>query len=78
MYKTMNNLVPRYISEKFNRTSVIHRHNLRNTNLNLFVPRPNKEALKKSFSYRGAVLWNSLTPQAKQATTLEAFKTYLS
>ena len=39
-------------------------------NLNLFIPRPNTEALKKRFRYRGAVTWNSLSAEAKQATTL--------
>ena len=76
-FKTMNNLVPGYISEKFTLANTIHHHNLRGSNHNLFVPRPNTEALKKSFSYRGAVLWNDLTPQAKQATSLAAFKTHL-
>ena len=40
---------------------------------NLFIPRPNTEALKKSFRYRGAVTWNSLSAEAKQATTLNSF-----
>ena len=57
MYKSMSDLVPRYLSEKFTLTNAIHHHNLRNTNLNLFFPRPNKEALKKSFSSYGT-LWH--------------------
>ena len=75
MHKTMNNLVPGYISETFTLANTIHHDNLRGSNHNLFVP--NTEALKKSFSYRGAILWNELTPQAKQATSLAAFKTHL-
>ena len=39
----------------------------------LFIPWPNSEALKKSFRYRGAVTWNSLSAEAKQATTLNCF-----
>ena len=31
------------------------------------------EALKKSFRYRGAVTWNSLSAEAKQTTTLNSF-----
>ena len=34
---------------------------------------PNTEALKKSFRFRGAVTWNSLSAEAKQATTLKSF-----
>ena len=49
------------------------RHNLRGAQHNLFIPRLNTEALKKSFRYRGAVTWNSLSAEAKQATTLNCF-----
>ena len=58
---------------KFTSVTTIHRHNLRGAQQNLFIPRPNTEALKKSFRYRGAVTWNSLSAEAKQATTLNSF-----
>ena len=70
MFKTVNNLVPEYLSNKFASINTIHKHNLRGAQHNLFIPRPNTEALKKSFRYRGAVTWNSLLAEAKQATTL--------
>ena len=73
MFKTANNLVPEYLSDKFTSVTTIHRHNLRGNQQNLFIPRPNTEALKKSFRYRGAVTWNSLSAEAKQATTLNSF-----
>lgn len=77
MFKTVNHLVPEYLSDKFanvNKFNTIHRHKLRGVQHNLFIPRPNTEALKKSFRYRGAVTWNSLsTEPAKQATTLNSF-----
>ena len=73
MFKTVNNLVPEYLSDKFAKVNTIHKHNLRGAQLNLFIPRPNTEALKKSFRYRGAVTWNSLSAEAKQATTLNSF-----
>ena len=73
MFKTVNNLVPEYLSDKFASINTIHRHNLRGAQHNLFIPRPNTEALKKSFRYRGAVTWNSLSAEAKQATTLNCF-----
>ena len=60
MFKTVNHLVPEYLSDKFVNVNTIHRHNLRGAQHNLFIPRPNTEALKKSFCYRGAVTWNSL------------------
>ena len=77
MLKIVNNLVPEYLSDKFASVNTIHRHNLRGVQHNLFIPRPNTEALKKSFRYRGAVTWNSLSAEAKQATTLRWFTTVL-
>ena len=61
MFKTANNLVPEYLSDKFTSVNTIHRHNLRGAQHSMFIPRPNTEALKKSFRYRGAVIitWNS-------------------
>ena len=74
VFKTVNNLVPEYLSDKFASINTIHRHDLRGAeHNNLLIPRPNTEALKKSFRYRGAVTWNSLSAEAKQATTLNCF-----
>ena len=39
---------------------------------NVFTPHPNNETFKKSFRYTGAVKWNSLPAEAKQATTLNS------
>ena len=73
MFKTVNNLVPEDRSDTFDSINTIHRHNLRGAQHDLFIPRPNSEALKKSFRYRGAVTWNSLSAEAKQATILNCF-----
>ena len=60
MYKTVNETVPKYLSKKFIPTSMVHEHNLQGFNHKQFVPRPLTESLKKSFSYRGATLWNDI------------------
>ena len=73
MFKTGNNPVPEYLSDKFTSVNTIHRHNLRGAQHNLFILRANTEALKKRFRYRGAVTWNNLSVEAKQATTLNSF-----
>ena len=73
MFKAANKQLPEYISEKFTNVNTIHRHNLRGSEHNLFIPRPCTEALKKSFQYRGAVLWNGLSVKAKQAPSLNTF-----
>ena len=73
IFKTMNNQVPEYISEKFLFKKSIHNHNLRGSEHNNFIPRPNTEALKKAFSCRGAISWNGLSAEAKQATSFAQF-----
>ena len=67
MYKTANGMVPNYLSKTFSPTSTAHEHNLRDTNHKLFVPRPLTEFLKKSFSHRGATLWNEIPVELARA-----------
>ena len=74
IFKTVNEQVPEYLSKKISKANDIHSHNLRGSEHNLFIPRPNTNALKKSFGYRGAVLWNSLSQEAKQAINLSNFR----
>jgi hypothetical protein len=73
MYETVNNMVPSYLANKFIRTSSVHEHNLRGTNHKFFVPRPLSESRKKSFSYRGAILWNNMPVQISSAQSLSEF-----
>jgi hypothetical protein len=40
MYKTINKMVPDYLSSKFTPTNVIHSYNLRHSDSKLFVPKP--------------------------------------
>ena len=40
MFKTVNNLVPEYLADKFASISIIHRHNLRGAQHNLRLRRP--------------------------------------
>ena len=74
MYKTLNHETPEYLSSKFiNRTDVTPYH-LRNTVNKLALPLPRTEHFKKSFSYDGAALWNSLPDHLRQASSLTSFK----
>ena len=45
---------------------------------NVFVPRPHTEAAKRAFSYRWAVMWNSLGNKLKDETNLKFFKSALT
>ena len=40
----------------------------------LAVPLPRINFLKNSFSYNGAVIWNSLSPELRQAKSLQSFR----
>ena len=51
MYKTINKMVPEYLSNKFTSINSVREHNLRGSDCKIFVPRSLTEALKKSFTY---------------------------
>ncbi len=43
-------------------------------NMNVVVPKPNVETFRNSFMYQGSILWNSLPPHFKYASTHDSFK----
>ena len=73
MYKTVNGMVPDYLSKKFSPISTIHEHNLRDSSHKQFVPKPLTESLKKSFSYRGATLWKDIPIELARAQSVAQF-----
>ena len=62
MYKTLNGQTPQYLHEIIDEmfTSRRCQYPLRNSNGKLFIPKPNPDYLKRSFSYSGAFLWSNL------------------
>ncbi len=64
MFQTINDLTPHYLRELFESRST--GYNLRNSENTLFVPKPRINYGKRSFSYRGAVLWNELPQMCEQ------------
>ena len=50
-------------------------HNLRNSELNYYVPRPRTESAKGSLHYRGSVLWNKIPSEIRKLPSLNVFKT---
>jgi len=80
VYKSLNGLTPNYLSSKFIlRGDVITSYNLRGFENKLAIPLPHTNYYKNtcSFGYSGAVLWNSLTSAARQATSLTNFRRLL-
>ena len=82
VYKSINNILlidlytivllscSPYMSEMFTRNSQDATRQLRNTNTDLRLPKKRTCNGQKSFSFRGAKLWNSLNTEAKLATSL--------
>ena len=74
VYKSINNLVPKYLCNLFTKNSSRDIITLRNSELDLYVPFMNTKSGQKSFSYRGAHFWNGLKPTSKNAPSLFASK----
>ena len=74
VYKSLNGLVPEYLSSKFVKRNET-RYSLRDSvNYKLFVPFPRTNFMKNSFTNGGAVLWNSLPCHVREAKSLSQFK----
>ena len=52
--------------------------NLRSTDTDIALAKPRREFLRKSFKYSGAKLWNSLSPEVKEAQSIFTFKQNLA
>ena len=74
MSKSLNELVPEYVRNLFTRCSDSNGRVLRSTDTDLKLPLLKTSAAQKSFSYRGARLWNSLSRETNVAPSLSAFK----
>ncbi len=74
VYKSLNGLAPDYMHSMFVNRDSVNPYSLRNTENKLAVPMPRTNYLKNSFSYSGAVLWNSLPIGLRQANNLINFR----
>ena len=70
VYKSLNGLTPDHLSSKFVDRSSVSSYSLRDTEGKLAIPQPHTNYTKNSFSYSGAVLWNSLPIELRQADSL--------
>ena len=69
VHKSLNDLVPGYLSPKF-----VKRYETRYSLREVIVPFPRTNFMKNRFSYSGAVLWNSLPRDMREAKSLSQFK----
>ena len=79
MYRILNNRAAPILKEQFTRRSDLpENYNLRCRRTDLILPNPKRDYLKKSFKYSGAKVWNSLSTEAKLATSENAFLTSIN
>ena len=74
MYKSLNDLAPKYLSGLFVKQSDFHILELRNTKSNLAVPLMRTVSGQKVFSCRGTKVWNKLNNIIKDAPSVYSFK----
>ena len=74
VFKILNELAPQYLCGLFTRNSQCSTRTLRNTGTDVRLPKKNYANGQKCFSFRGAKLWNSLSVESKQASSLNSFK----
>ena len=78
VYKSLNHFTPEYLyRSKFTYRKDISKYNLRDSVNKLAIPKPRTDYLKNSFNYSGAVLWNSLLSDLRQAESLNIFRNKL-
>ena len=73
VFKCIHNGVPVYLQDMFSFRN-LNAYNLRNNELCLNVPYPRTSHFKQSFSYVGAITWNSLPVTIKSSQTIDQFK----
>ena len=65
-----NQQAPEYLNSMFIKVSEFGSRQLRDSDTDLYVPLLKTACGQKSFSYRGAKLWNSQQTEAKKANLL--------
>ena len=77
VFKSLNDFGSQYMHNMFTKNSQLSECNLRNTTTDLRLPLRKSTAGQKSFSYRGAKMWNSLSTECKEIRSLHVFKSLL-
>ena len=72
MFKTLNDQCPEYLKGLFKPFST--GYSLRNSDNKLALPNPRTDFLKRSFSYSGAHLWNSLPSDVRAIRSFSNFR----
>ena len=73
VYKCLNNLVPKYLSDYFTRNYNVHSYNTRRRT-DLHLPKPKLSLVKRTFRYSGSALFNLLSRSIQNAESISSFK----
>ena len=73
MYKCVRGKAPNYLSDRLTFIRDLHDHDTRNEHLVQLTP-SRTNAMKRSFTYTGAMLWNMLPHACHTANNEQAFK----
>ena len=74
VHKSLHGLAPDYLRSMFVNRSIVANYSLRDTEGKLAIPKPCTDYLRNSFSFSGAVLWNSLPHDLRQTENPNHFK----
>jgi hypothetical protein len=79
MYKSLHNLAPQYLCNKFNYVSEIHNRNTRQAAAGQLALPPltngnDIECFKHAFTYSGVKLWNDIDPVVRNSLNHSSFK----
>ena len=72
VYKSLHGLAPNYLSSLFTQRNISYY--LRDNENKLAIPLPRTNFLKNSFGYNGAVIWNKLPLELRQAEPINSFR----
>ena len=74
-FKAIHGIAPDYLSDRTVINVDINGYDTRGANnMNVYLPRVNTEIYKKSFLYKGGIIWNVLPDNVKNSENLEMFK----
>ena len=65
MYQITRDISPPCLRNIFQNVSDVHSYDLRNSSINLYIPKPRLEKGKHNIHYRGSVLWNKIPVEAR-------------
>ena len=68
MYKILHNEAP-YLKRLFHYVNESSNYDLRDSNINLILPKPNSDYIKESLSFTGSKVWNNFPLNTKISTS---------